>query len=114
MGAACSWLVNIITLSSLLYSKCTYVYATPLLNEIKLQLHDANCAQRAAILFVGSCLATKVFIGKLPGTGEGWLSDSNWGAFNHASHAPQLLSDNYYVYVVAYSPLSTLDIIESS
>ena len=26
------------------------------------------------------------------------LSASNWGAFDHASHAPQLLADNYYVY----------------
>ena len=30
------------------------------------------------------------------------LPDSNWGAFDHASHnhAPQLLSDNYYVFKV--------------
>ena len=27
------------------------------------------------------------------------LSDSNWGAFDHASHAPRLLSDNYYMRV---------------
>ena len=27
------------------------------------------------------------------------LSDSDCGAFDHASHAPQSLSDNYYVYV---------------
>ena len=25
------------------------------------------------------------------------ISDSNWGAFDHASRAPQLLSDNYSV-----------------
>ena len=25
--------------------------------------------------------------------------DLNWGALNHASHAPQLLSCNYYVYI---------------
>ena len=30
-----------------------------------------------------------------------YLSDSNWGAFDHASHAPQLLSDNCY-YVCVY------------
>ena len=28
------------------------------------------------------------------------LSDSNWSVFDHASHAPQLLSDSYYVYSV--------------
>ena len=26
-----------------------------------------------------------------------WLSKSNCGAFDHASHAPQSLSDNYYL-----------------
>ena len=25
-----------------------------------------------------------------------WLSDSDCGAFDHASHVPQSLSDNYY------------------
>ena len=25
--------------------------------------------------------------------------DLNWGALNHASHAPQLMSCNYYVYM---------------
>ena len=25
-----------------------------------------------------------------------WLSASNWGAFDHASHGPQLLADNYW------------------
>ena len=31
-----------------------------------------------------------------------WLSDSNWGALDHESHAPQLLSDNYYVHVCVH------------
>ena len=26
------------------------------------------------------------------------LQDLNWGAFDHASHAPQLRSCNYYIY----------------
>ena len=26
--------------------------------------------------------------------------DINWGALDHASHAPQLMSCNYYVYAV--------------
>ena len=29
-------------------------------------------------------------------------SDSDCGAFDHASHAPQSLSDNYYVSVCVY------------
>ena len=29
-----------------------------------------------------------------------WLSDSNWGEFDHASHSPQLQSDNYYVHYI--------------
>ena len=28
------------------------------------------------------------------------LSDSDCGAFDHASHAPQSLSDNYYIYTL--------------
>ena len=32
-----------------------------------------------------------------------YLSDSNWGAFDHASHAPQLQSDNYYMRSTAVS-----------
>ena len=51
-------------------------------------------------VFVGSCLATKVFIGNLPPgvghhkVGEGQLPtnqlhDINWGARDHASRAPQ-------------------------
>ena len=31
------------------------------------------CVCVCVCVFVGSCLATKVFIGKLPGTGEGWV-----------------------------------------
>ena len=27
----------------------------------------------------------------------------NWGAFNHASHAPQLMSCNYYMYVTVFT-----------
>ena len=27
------------------------------------------------------------------------LHDINWGALDHASHAPQLMSCNYYVHV---------------
>ena len=66
-------------------------------------------------IFVDHCLATKVFIGKLPATARGWViiqeaNDKrghwankvvirlNWGAFDHASHAPHLRSDNYYIY----------------
>ena len=62
---------------------------------------------------VGSCLATKVFIGNLlPATGRVWiiisrpvmnggqlptnqLHDINWGALDYASCAPQLMSCNY-------------------
>ena len=36
-----------------------------------------------------------------------YLSDSDCGAFDHASHAPQSLSDNYYVYV----KMCTLNIV---
>ena len=32
---------------------------------------------------------------------RGQLSDSNWGAFDHASYVPQLLSDNYIMSVCA-------------
>ena len=38
-----------------------------------------------------------------------YLSHSNWGAFNHASHAPQLLSDNYmwcYCHTIVMSYIS--------
>ena len=28
-----------------------------------------------------------------------FLSASNWGGFDHASHASQLLADNYCVYI---------------
>ena len=56
------------------------------------------------IVFVGtcSCLATEVFRGNLPAMGEGWviwsrLHDINWGALNHASLAPQLMSHNYHM-----------------
>ena len=83
------------------------------------------CVCNCVCVFVGSCLATEGFIGKLPATQRGWviirqsydervstnnklgspmkrggqlptnqLSDSNWGALDHASRAPQLLSDN--------------------
>ena len=30
-----------------------------------------------------------------------WLSDSDCGAFDHASHAFQSLSDYYYIYIVS-------------
>ena len=30
------------------------------------------------------------------------LQDLNWGAFDHASHAPQLRSCNYNVYACAH------------
>ena len=30
------------------------------------------------------------------------LHDINWGAFNHTSHAPQLMSCDYYVSVIHY------------
>ena len=33
VGAACSWVVNMVTLCSHPYRNCTYVYTTPLLNE---------------------------------------------------------------------------------
>ena len=66
-------------------------------------------------IFVGSWLANKVFIGNLPAMGKGWviikpmmnrgqlltdqLHDINWGALNHASCAPHLMSCNYCVCV---------------
>ena len=31
------------------------------------------------------------------------VHDINWGVFNHASHAPQLMSCNDYVYVIILS-----------
>ena len=57
-------------------------------------------------VFVGGCLITEVFVGNLPATGRGWVIikeasgqlptnqfyDINWGALNHGSHAPQLMS----------------------
>ena len=52
MGAACSWLMNIITLYSQLYLRYTYVYMTPLLNEIKLELRDVTHAHCSMILCV--------------------------------------------------------------
>ena len=55
---------------------------------------------------LGHCLAIKVFISKLPAMGRGgsshgrpimkgtWANEIvitlNWGAFDHASHAPQI------------------------
>ena len=33
-----------------------------------------------------------------------YFSDSNWDTFNHPSHAPRLLSDNYYIHVLYGSP----------
>ena len=59
------------------------------------------CVHVCMCVFVGSCLATKVFIGNLPATGRGWViikqaSDEqrsttnksvNWSALNHASCA---------------------------
>ena len=64
-------------------------------------------------MYVGSCIATKVFIGNLPTIGRGGsspvmnggqlpinqLHDINWGALDHASRAPQLMSCNYYLYI---------------
>ena len=45
VSAACSWVVNIIILSSRQHASCTCVYVRPLLNEIKLQLCDTTYAQ---------------------------------------------------------------------
>ena len=67
-------------------------------------------------VFIGHCLATKVYIGKLPATRGvcvviGWangasghgptknLQDLNWDAFDHAAHVPQLRSCNYVLHV---------------
>ena len=72
------------------------------------------CMSVCVDLFVGHYLATKVYIGKLPATGWTWVIKGrlmmkgghgqqklvarlNWGAFDHASHAPQLRSCNYYL-----------------
>ena len=43
------------------------------------------------------------------GGGTNQLHDINWGALNHASRAPQLMSCNYYVCVASSpGPLSQL------
>ena len=47
----------------------------------------------------GSSKQAEMNRGQLPAK---QLSDSNWDAFNHASHAPQLLSDNYYVHTCTH------------
>ena len=39
----------------------------------RVSLESTVCACVFVCVFVGSCLATKVFISKLPGTGEGWV-----------------------------------------
>ena len=65
-------------------------------------------------MFVGRCLATKVFIGGVwvilvwANDERGlWVNENlNWGAFNCASHAPQLSSCNYYQ--VCRSPVSSM------
>ena len=76
--------------------------------------HSACCILSPTSIFVGSCLATKVFIGNMQASGRGGssqsrpvmdggqlptnqLHDINWGALDHASHAPQLMSCNYYI-----------------
>ena len=72
------------------------------------------------------CLATRLFIGNLPAAGRGWvvielaggqlptnqLLDINWGALDHASHAPQLMSCNYYVHA-DMSPYSLVQVYKT-
>ena len=66
-------------------------------------------------VFVGSCLATKVFIGNLPAMGREWvimkLDNDERGQLltnqllDHASRAPQLMScsECVCVYVCVYT-----------
>ena len=78
-------------------------------------------------MFVGGCLATKAFIGKLytgydkrvghpmvyrpmmkggMGQQNSYQRYLNWDAFGHASHAPQLRSDKYYLWLTYVNHLA--------
>ena len=96
-----------------IYNVCVHVVLLGKIMKLIIVLHSTYmtiveyvCVQSTLYMyiygavFLCSCLATKVFIGNLPAMGRGWVIIKltvNWGAFNPSSHAPQLLSDKYYV-----------------
>ena len=78
--------------------------------------HNSLLNVNPVLLLVGHCLPTKVFIRQIAGyvmgiddhrqagdeKGQGptkLLHALNWGAFNHASHTPQIRAYNYYLRV---------------